>query len=61
MSLMEMHVRANWRINSIVALRGDFIDRVLDVDDRIVVEPFVIGRDFNNYISITWIVYGLLL
>ena len=25
-SLSEMHVRANWRIISIVVLRGDFID-----------------------------------
>lgn len=41
-----MHVRANWRIISIDALLGDFIDFGLTVDDKVVVEPFVIGIDF---------------
>ena len=43
MSLIDRHVRANCRIISIVALRGDFIDDALDDDDKIAVEPFVIG------------------
>jgi len=47
MSLISMHVRANWRIISIEALLGDFIDFGLTtVDDKVVVEPFVIGIDF---------------
>lgn len=44
MSFRVMHVRANWRIISIVDRRGDFIDCELDDDDKIAVEPFVIGK-----------------
>lgn len=43
MSLISIYVRANWRIISIEALLGDFIDFGLTVDDKVVVEPFVIG------------------
>ena len=46
MSFITTHVLANCLIISIDALLGDFMDLRADDDDKIVVEPFVIGIKF---------------